>query len=321
MHRSRISIGPRLEIRQVESFFWIATLGSFSAAARHLLITQSAISARIAELEKELDDRLFDRAGRHLALTRRGEAFMTHARQLLDVAARMKGAGDAPGATRATVRLGVVNTIAHTWLPRLIAEIAKVHPDIDVHVHVGVSHTIEGKLYGHEVDVAMLAGQPTRPGLRSHSLGRQPLALIASTRIALPRRALSLAEIAEHRLITYERGTVVHRLISDLFRQAGIWPIRLTGSNSVGVMMEFALREIGLCAIPASVAAHHIAQGELRSVRVDAMLPSIEFSVACSNQPFNEAATAVADLAIRIGDEARMESGKARSRLSEPRRA
>ena len=61
-----------IDLRNIETFFWVATLGGFRAAAEKLSATQPAISQRIASLESDLGVRLFDRDVRGIKLTARG---------------------------------------------------------------------------------------------------------------------------------------------------------------------------------------------------------------------------------------------------------
>ena len=61
---------------QLETFYWIGRLGSVKEAARHLHVAPPTISLRIDQLEAELGNSLFERAGRGVTLTRRGEALM-----------------------------------------------------------------------------------------------------------------------------------------------------------------------------------------------------------------------------------------------------
>ena len=63
----------RLTLAQIETFYWIARLGSFHAAARRLSLTQPSISGRIRELELDLGCALFDRTGRPRAPDRGGQ--------------------------------------------------------------------------------------------------------------------------------------------------------------------------------------------------------------------------------------------------------
>jgi DNA-binding transcriptional LysR family regulator len=289
-----------MNIRQIESFYWIATLGSFSAAAKRLFITQSAISSRILALEQDLGASLFERGGRKLKLTARGSELFESARKLLDLVADIQGSATGERKIRGTVRLGVVNTIAHTWLPRLVQELDRKHPMVDVDLQVGVSSSLENMLSSHDLDLVISVRRITGRGMKCEFLCRYPVAWVASTSLSLPKEPLRLAELARHRLMTYERGAVLYQATTDLFRRRGIWPLRLSGSNSVAAMVEIALKGVGICAVPAPVVASHIASGQLRILRTEAALPDVDFFIAYPTQPFNELAAAVAETALAI---------------------
>ena len=93
----------RLTLAQIETFYWIARLGSFHAAARQLCVTQPSVSGRIRELERELGCALFDRTGGRARLTETGKAIRQQAETMLSLARGIsrrreyrKAAGPAP---------------------------------------------------------------------------------------------------------------------------------------------------------------------------------------------------------------------------------
>jgi DNA-binding transcriptional LysR family regulator len=85
---------------------------------------------------------LFDNAEKVLSL-------MTEMRQTAGGESRISG----------TVRLWVVKTIAHTWLPALIREIDRRYPNVDVDLQVGVSSMLESLLNSHDGDLAITFGR------------------------------------------------------------------------------------------------------------------------------------------------------------------
>jgi DNA-binding transcriptional LysR family regulator len=68
-----------MNFRQFQVLYWIARLGSFHAAARHLKTSQPAISARIREMEQQFGVTLFDRSERKVRSTPRGHALLRYA--------------------------------------------------------------------------------------------------------------------------------------------------------------------------------------------------------------------------------------------------
>ena len=117
-----------IELRNIETFFWVATLGSFRAASEKLNTTQPAVSQRIASLEADLGVRLFERDARGVKLTGKGHELLSHAERMLQVRRDMFEAAREQNVMTGTVRIGVAETIVQTWLPTLIELIHTTYP-------------------------------------------------------------------------------------------------------------------------------------------------------------------------------------------------
>src|ERR1700741_5558939 len=72
-----------MEMRQLEYFIAVASEMNFSRAAQRIHVVQSALSASVGRLEKELGVELFDRSKRQIALTSAGDVFLQHAREVI----------------------------------------------------------------------------------------------------------------------------------------------------------------------------------------------------------------------------------------------
>jgi DNA-binding transcriptional LysR family regulator len=135
-----------MTLRQLEAFYWIARLGSFHAAARHLHVAQPSVSARVPELERHLGVPLFERSGRGLRPTAKG-------RDLLPYAARMIELADEIGQ-----RFGVTSVPAVTWMPAAMKRLAQAYPGIEAEFVVDASESLRAQLLRGERDLAFLAG-------------------------------------------------------------------------------------------------------------------------------------------------------------------
>ena len=118
-----------MDLDAVRTFIAAADAGQFSEAAAELSITQQAVSKRIAALEKELAVRLFTRTARGTQLTIDGQAFLPHARELVQVAERAD-ASVRPG--RRALRVDVVNRRIAPAV--LLQDFYRVHPEIELDV-------------------------------------------------------------------------------------------------------------------------------------------------------------------------------------------
>ena len=96
-----------MNLKQLETFYWAAKLGSFTAAAQRVNSTQSTVSMRIHELEQAFGVDLFDRSQRTARVTARGRELIRYAEQMLSLSAEMRDRISAPHSIPGVVRVGV----------------------------------------------------------------------------------------------------------------------------------------------------------------------------------------------------------------------
>ncbi len=142
-----------IDVDLLRAFTAAADAGSFTAAARSLNRTQSAVSMQIKRLEETVKARLFDRTGRRVALTRSGEALAGYARRMLalnDEALEQLQEAALDGA----VRLGVMEDYATSVLPPILARFAAQHPRVAIELETGLTTPMIGRL-GRDFDLVL----------------------------------------------------------------------------------------------------------------------------------------------------------------------
>ncbi|MCS4504281.1 HTH-type transcriptional activator CmpR [wastewater metagenome] len=288
-----------MDFRTLETFVWIARLGSFRAAAQRLYASQPSVSSRIANLERTLGVSLFDRAGRRVTLTARGRDMLAYAEQLLALRSEMLNAVADPSAIQGSIRLGVVETIVYTWLPRLIERVNEAYPALSLELDVDTSVNLAEKLTAHDLDIAFLMGPVNQPDITSRTLSRYPLEWVASPALALPDEPVSLEELARWPIITYPRLSQPHLALQRLLGQAGA-RMRIHASSSLATIIRMTVDGIGVSALPPEIIAAEIERGALRRFRAEVQPPPLLFHVCHANTPEFTVARAVADLAVRI---------------------
>jgi len=111
-----------VETAYLETLIVVSELGSFSAAARRLHLTQSALSRRVAALEKQLGVELLDRSGPTITCSEAGRCVVDSARQILNIEKQLPKRIAALG--RATsVSLGCTRGFGATWLQGLLSQV------------------------------------------------------------------------------------------------------------------------------------------------------------------------------------------------------
>src|SRR5436190_1018539 len=122
-------------LRQLRYFNALARHGHFGRAAEACAISQPALSMQIKELEDALGGVLLERNARQVALTAFGEEAAPRVRDILRSVDEL---GDFARASRdrlaGRLRIGMIPTIAPYLLPKVIGNLTRMHPELDIHV-------------------------------------------------------------------------------------------------------------------------------------------------------------------------------------------
>jgi DNA-binding transcriptional LysR family regulator len=151
-----------LTLRQLHAFTAVAELGSFTAAAGKLHLTQSALSVLVRELEQQLGTRLFDRHTRRVLLTEAGTELLPRAaRVLAELDQAVAEVGALRDKRRGRLRLAMPQLMASTLGARAIAAFHARHPDVDIELHDTPTDQIVATVLSGRVDLAIAVEVPS----------------------------------------------------------------------------------------------------------------------------------------------------------------
>ena len=289
-----------VDFRTLETFVWVATLRSFRGAANKLNTTQPAISQRIAQLEAELGVRLLDRETRSVNPTAKGREALIYAERLLRLRAEMRVAIGAPDTIAGTLRLGVAETIVHTWLPRLIEQVSLVHPKLSLEIDVDISPNLRDRLVAQEIDLAFLLGPLSNPSIQNRPLCRFPIVFLASPKLEFPDGPLPIEVLARHPILTFARGTQPYIAMRELFRRADLPGLRLHASAALSPVVRMAVDGLGIAAVPAEIAREELRTGRVRVLQTEIAIPDLVFTASWPNAPDGLAAASVGAIAVEV---------------------
>ncbi|MEP9351654.1 LysR family transcriptional regulator [Xanthobacter sp. KR7-225] len=144
---------PPLDLDAVLAFVRIAELGSFTRAAEAMQTTQAAVSLKLKRLEQRLGCRLVERTPRHVQLSARGEAFLDHARGLLEANDRALALF---AAARQRLTIGISDHVAGPELPALIARMNAQDPQLLIEIRIGSSGDLLQSFDRRELDTVIV---------------------------------------------------------------------------------------------------------------------------------------------------------------------
>lgn len=216
-----------MELRQLECFVAVAEETSFTRAAARMHVVQSAVSATIASLERELGATLLERTSRRVRLTEAGRALLEPAREVLVAARTARDAVDtATGTISGTLRLGTMSSLADLDLPRLLGTFHRRHRDVKVRLATspdGSPGLVRALGHGH-LDAAFvsLTGPPPR-GLRLEPVAstRLLLAVPRNHRLA-QRKSVSIRDLARETFVDFPTGYGNRAVVDEAFKTVGL---------------------------------------------------------------------------------------------------
>ncbi len=213
--------------RQLATFHTVARLGSVSAAADELHLTQPAVSIQIASLEESARTQLLQRTGRGVRLTEAGEMLDNYARRILDL---WREAGEEmatlQGVFSGTLRVGAITT-AEYLLPPMLVTFAGEHPQVKVKLQVGNRDEIVHMLAAQEIDLAIMGRPPAELKTESTAFAKHPMAFLAApSHPLMTGQRLTLAMLSEQRILVRERGSGTRATIERVFKDARL-PLRI----------------------------------------------------------------------------------------------
>jgi DNA-binding transcriptional LysR family regulator len=248
-----------VELRQLATFVAVAEEGSFTRAADRLHVVQSAVSAGVRNLEKELGVMLFDRSTHRVKLTDAGRALLPEARTTLAAAQAAKDAVDeARGGLRGTVMLGTMQAqgMRAIDLAGILAAFRAEHPAVDVEVrHVGGSSEMAHDVREGRLDLAFVALPGDGPsGLELIPLAREPIMLAVPARHPLADSAgIELAALRDETLVDLPTGWGIRMAVDRSFAAVGVTRTVTYEVNDTATVIDFIRNGLAIGLLPRSL--------------------------------------------------------------------
>lgn len=148
-------LDPRIRLRHLRCFLETARLGSLTAAARALGVSQPAASKTIRELEECLDCQLFDRGGRRLILTEAGRIFQQHSAAGLGELSRAQELVQGNTTELKGIAIGTIESIAGDLVAKAIFDFRTAFPNCQLTVGTSPNWDLISQLRDGAIDIAI----------------------------------------------------------------------------------------------------------------------------------------------------------------------
>lgn len=286
-----------MNLRFLEAFVWVVKLGSFRAAAERLNLTQAAVSSRIATLEEDFGQKLFDRDPRELRLTASGRLLLGYAERMLDLGRDMRSAMNSSRELKGVLRIGVVETVIHTWLTDFLAALSERHAVLEVQLTADSTLRLHDDMRRGLIDIAVQTDPVLHDGISNRDIGSMQLGWVG-----LPEdcraggQPLSINDLVSRPIVTMTRGSQPHRTLLEACRRAGATPTTVHCVGSIAAIVRLIRGGFGIATLPLATIYGELAAGTLATIPSEVDLGPMRLVVSYREDPTSDAAEGVATL-------------------------
>jgi DNA-binding transcriptional LysR family regulator len=225
--------------RRLQVFYTVAKQLSFTKAAEQLFMTQPAVTFQIKQLEEHFNTRLFERNHGRIALTPAGRLVMSYAEKILGLSEEMEArVGELTGAMSGPLLLGASTTIAEFMLPQVLGEFKARHPQVQAHMTVANSETIEHRVADHSLDLGLIESPSHLPSLSTEVCCDDELVLICAPGHKFARlKSVTPRQVVAEPYVSRESGSGTREFADNYFRKGRVAP------EDINVVMELGSPE------------------------------------------------------------------------------
>ncbi|MEC7947406.1 MAG: LysR family transcriptional regulator, partial [Myxococcota bacterium] len=231
-------------------YFWaVAEHGGVRQAARALHVTQPTVSGQLRQLEEALGTALFDRRGRSLALTEKGEVVFRYAESIFTIGSELLDAlEDRPTGQLQRFTVGVADGLPKTATVMLLEPVLS-SPRIRLVVREGSPEYLLSRLETRAVD-AVLTDRPARPAVASrtvsHLLGESSISIYGPQPLAERYRRGFPQSLDGAPFLLPQTGSPLRQILDRWFRTCEVQPDVVAEFDDGAMMKAFGKDGFGL---------------------------------------------------------------------------
>jgi len=263
-------MAAHFDLSDIKLFVNIAEANSLTRGAERSHMSLPAASIRIKNLEDGLGIKLLYRTSQGVTLTPPGQAFLHHARLVMqqladlraDLAEYVKG-------TRGHVRIFANTTAMAEFLPAVLPTFLTSHPDVNVDIKERLSHDIVRAVSEGKVDIGIVAGNVRTEGLETLPYREDRLVLVTANSHALASRLeVDFAEVLTYDFVGMLEASAIHAFLMQAASDLRL-PVKIriqVGNFEAACRMIEANAGIGV--LPHSAASRHARNMRIRLVEI-----------------------------------------------------
>ena len=245
-------MGINLGITHLRAVVALADHASFTTAATALQISQPNLSRAIAEAERRLGTRLFERTTRSVRVTGDGREVAARARRvLLEFDDGLAEIGRFVSGERGTVAVACLPSIAATFLPPFIVRFRAAYPDVAVDIRDGLRDDVLNAVRHGAVDFAVVAAAGGATDLDRNQIGSDSFVCALPPDHALAQReTVDWSDLNGQPFIAFGPESSISTYVTSTLERIGVTPGPTIQAHNVGAVAGLVAAGLGITAVP-----------------------------------------------------------------------
>jgi DNA-binding transcriptional LysR family regulator len=257
-----------MHIETLKVFCDLVELESFSKTAEKHLLSQSAISQQLAQLELVHKVQLLDRKKRPLAPTAAGRLFYDACKEIVERYERLKSELNAlqkSGGGR--INIAAIYSIGMHILPGYVKKFMVKYPDVNVHIEYFSADKIYGLVLSGEADVGLVAVPRRDKRLEVYDFTDEPLVLVCSPSHLLSRGSqVDIHKVQFERFIAFEKDTPTRRWVDNILQRYNIVVRPIMEFDNVETIKRAVEINAGISILPQNTIVQEVSNGTMKAI-------------------------------------------------------
>ncbi|USB32650.1 LysR family transcriptional regulator [Paenibacillus sp. YPG26] len=257
-----------MNLDNLEAFVYVVHYGSFNKAADALFLSQPSVTARIQSLERDLDCQLFDRMGKKIHLTDKGQRFLPDAQQILRIYQSSKQHLHRAAEVTGELRIDCTISVSNYVIPQILPRIKEEFPGVNIRLSTAASDHILRRVLGNESDLGLVRNV-IHPQIHSLKLLEDPIKLFVYEGHPFTELESVSAELLSNEpFIFFECGSLDWIRIQRSFESLTEPPKINYQVDNLETAKKLVMNCAGICFLPELCTSKEVQEGRLVPVPV-----------------------------------------------------
>ena len=270
-------MNTRITLKQLETLYWIAKLGTFERAAARLCTTQSAISKRVQELERGSRIEIFDRSLRGAKLTARGEELFEVAKQILQLHDQIVDLQQGESNQLKSLRIGVTELTTITWLPHLISAIKDRYQNVKIFPKVDMARSLFNDLEQNQLDLIIIPETFTLPEFTSIPIAHVQNYWMAKKGLIDRAGPIRNRDLSEFPVLVQGHSSGSGMYLNKWLKDRGVVFEENLVCDSMTALLGLTVAGLGVAYLPYEFCRRFEKTGQLEVIETETPLPPVPY--------------------------------------------